>query len=116
MTPYFDLPSGMTADFVGIAAHNSFSRAAVETGMVGLAGFGLMVMALGWRAMRRKNTISESGVSFRLAAIMIFLHVGDWLFFGDGIASNTTWFFIGGLLYLDRCLTWPARPGAAAAW
>jgi O-antigen ligase len=99
-----------------IAAHNSFSRAAVESGIVGLLGFVLMVAALGWRAVRSKNELSLAGIGVRFGAIMIFLHVGDWLLFGDGIASNTTWFFIGLLLYLDWCLLRQERRGLIPNW
>jgi O-antigen ligase len=88
----------------GIEAHNSFSRAAVETGTLGLIGFTVMFVALCWKAVRRRREIFRIGILPRLTAIMIFLHVGDWLFFGDGIGSNTTWYFIGVLLYLDRGL------------
>lgn len=88
----------------GIGAHNSFSRAAVETGILGLLGFTLMVAALGWRACFRKSKKTLSDNVLRLAAIMLFLHLGDWLFFGDGTASNKTWYFMGVLLYLDRRL------------
>jgi hypothetical protein len=110
MTKYF--PSGSVfAQKAGIAAHNSFSRAAVETGMIGLLGFALMVAALGWCAIRRISWAGRADSILRLTAIMIFLHVGDWLFFGDGIGQNTTWFFIGVLLYLDRCLLWEASRG-----
>jgi len=88
----------------GIAAHNSFSRAAVETGAIGLLGFIVMFAALGWRAVRIRSDLAGTGITLRFVAIIIFLHVGDWLFFGDGIISNTTWYFIGVLLYLDRRL------------
>jgi O-antigen ligase len=92
-------------DEIGIAAHNSFSRAGVETGLLGLGGFTLMIGALGWKCyfgMRR--AMPQRGV-LRLACAMIFLHVMDWLFFGDGIGSNTTWYFIGVLLFFDRRLS-----------
>jgi hypothetical protein len=96
------LPTELDAVFpAGIGAHNSFSRVAVESGMVGLSGFCLMVAVLGWRAVRRHSELARSGFDLRLAAVMIFLHVGDWLFFGDGISTNTTWYFVGVLLYLE---------------
>jgi len=103
MTKYFPVGTvfGMEA---GMAAHNSFSRAAVEAGMIGLLGFTLMMAALGWRAVRRRSKLALSGISLRLAAIMIFLHVVSRLTFGDGITLNSTWFLIGVLLYLDRSL------------
>ncbi len=83
----------------GTAAHNSFSRAAVETGTTGLVGLSLLVAATGWRAIR-----SRSKGMVRLLAVMVFLHVSDWLFFGDGIGTNVVWFFIGVSLVLDRIL------------
>ena len=98
MSKYFDLPGALMPK--GIAAHNSFSRAAVETGAVGLLGFTLMVSGIGRRAVR-----SRTKGTLRLLAAMIFLHVGGWMSFGDGIASNATWFFIGVLLYFDRALS-----------
>jgi hypothetical protein len=55
-------------------------------------------------------------LDFRFAAAMTFLHVGGWLFFGDGIATNTTWFFIGLLLYLDQYLLRRERRGASPSW
>ena len=114
MTKYFPSEAVLAAE-TGIAAHNSFSRAAVETGMFGLSGFCLMVAALGWRVVRRKRELARSDIGLRLTAIMIFFHLGDWLTFGDGIGSNTSWFFIGVLLYLDRRLMREDSRGTAPA-
>lgn len=99
----------------GIGAHNSFSRAAVETGVVGLSGFCLMVAALGWRAVRRRSEAASAGLNLRLAAVMILLHLGDMMFFGDGISTNIVWLFMGVLLYLDRCLPRTDSRGIAPA-
>lgn len=95
----FDLVSPL-----GIAAHNSFSRAAVETGMVGLLGFTLMMASLAWRAARVRSKNDLVGSVLRNMAIMIFVAVIVEMNFLDGIASNQIWFFIGWLLYLDQRL------------
>ncbi len=99
----------------GIAAHNSFSRAAVETGLLGLGGFTLLVGALGWWCVFDRKRGPEFG-PLRLWSAMIFLHVFDWLFFGDGMAANMTWYFCGVLLFLNHRRTAMARgaPGARA--
>ena len=102
MSKYFPTVTDVTLN--GVSPHNSFSRAAVETGIFGLLGFLVMTAALGWRACLHRSRNAPVNGLLRLAAILIFLQVGGWLFFGDGITNNITWYFIGVLLYLDRRL------------
>ena len=180
MSKYLNTPDSVLREGEGIAAHNSFSRAAVETGLIGLLSFTFMAAALGWRAVCGRNAptarsgrrvasarvavvhanaensmgkelskplagspasalgrrgasrsvrgagvpqnsrippiILRSGVNLRLAALMLLLHVMDWLIFGDGIAATNTWFFIGVLLYLDHRLSKEGARGTRPSW
>jgi O-antigen ligase len=108
MRDYF--PSESYFDLIGgIAPHNSFSRAAVETGIPGFLSFTWMIAALGLTIV-----FQSQNSPLRLTTMMVFLHVGDWLFFGDGIQANATWYFIGVLLYCERQLSQSGRDAAPA--
>lgn len=86
----------------GAPAHNSFSAAAVETGILGLLGLITMVAGLGWRACSLRSWHSREYNPARLLSLMIFLHFLVLLNFGEALGANPTWFFVGILLYLDR--------------
>lgn len=88
----------------GIAAHNSYSRAAVETGIVGLSGMVLFTGSLCWGVWRARRQATPLGKRLHLIACLVLLKIGVLLNFGDGIADNRTWFFIGILLFIVATL------------
>lgn len=85
----------------GIAAHNTFSKAAVETGSIGLLGVILMCAGLARRGCLSRHNVSPENYFFKLTAMLMLLKVGTAMFFQDGSVSNSTWYFFGILLYLD---------------
>lgn len=85
-----------------IAPHNSFSRAAVESGLLGLAGIVMMMVAVGRVSVFGVRAAHNLYGINLIAPVLIFVHLGDLLFFGDGISLNSTWYLLGLLLGLER--------------
>jgi hypothetical protein len=88
----------------GLAAHNSFSAAAVQAGCVGLLGAVLMTGGLCIQVVGRRQYPTRSLGLIRLASLIILLEVLDRQSFGDGLWAPQTWFWFGVLLAQGKIL------------
>lgn len=100
----FSFPETVTATSLaegGVAAHNSWSAAAVEAGIGALAGLTLLVIAIGaplWRKRLIKNeTLGMVWAFSPLVWVQLLLS----MFFGDALILPVTWFWFGFLLALE---------------
>jgi hypothetical protein len=83
----------------GMASHNSFATAAVESGLFGLTGLLLLVFNLGLWAWRTSSMGSlNRGSPSSAFAFVFFVQIFVALFFGDGLISNLNWAFLGLLI------------------
>jgi len=88
----------------GLAAHNSFSAAALEAGSVGLVGAVIMTGALFIQLIRRRQYPTSDRHLVWLTSVFIFLEVLDRQSFGDGLYAPQTWFWFGILLAQSKIM------------
>lgn len=80
---------------IRMAAHNSFLRAAIETGIPGFVAMLMIYGSLPLELLRSWRQSSEFGRRLWLFVALITLHVGVLLNFGDGVTINPPWMWMG---------------------
>jgi len=91
----------------GVPAHNVWSAAVVEAGVVALGGLCLFLYGVG-RPLWQPRRCDDKGLSSLWAfAPLIFLQLLISMFFGFAVALPVIWFWIGFLLALERTTRQP---------
>jgi len=85
----------------GVAAHNSWSAAAVEAGVGAFAGLTLLVIAVGAPLWRKRRITNETLTMVWAFSPLIWVQLLLSMFFGDALILPVTWFWFGFLLALE---------------
>ena len=99
----------------GLASHNSFLTAGLETGLLGLVGLVALFGGLGlWSVRIWRNSRMRGGSALAMFAPLFFIQIFFGVFFQDGLASNIIWAFMGMLIAIvaiERSKGPGPRPG-----